>query len=168
MTYWAVAMTKSCSENITQFNLNRQEFETYLPKYLIKVGKEFKIKILFPRYIFVKIKLQWHSINGTRGIIRLIMNETKPAQISERIIHDLKSREDSKGMIVLPSAPKFTSGQAVRVVKGPLEGYIGLYEGMRPNERIRVLIQMLGQTVPIELDEKDLMAVASPDEKVGV
>lgn len=159
-------MTKSASEHIAQFNLKRQNFETYLPKYLTMIGKEIKVKVLFPRYIFVRVELQWHSINGTRGVTRLIMNETKPAQISDKIISGLKSREDSKGLITLPSQPKFSPGQTVRVVNGSFLDYLAIYDGMRPNERVRVLIQMLGQIVPVELDEKDLVSVVSKGDKV--
>lgn len=160
MSYWAVAMTKAASERIAQFNLVRQNFETYLPRYITRIGKEIKVKILFPRYIFVRVDLQWHSINGTRGVTRLIMNESKPAQVPERIITDLKSKEDQKGFVMLPAPLKFRKGETLRVVKGPLEGYIAIYDGMRPNERVRALVQMLGQSVPVELDEGDLAAVA--------
>jgi len=160
MAYWAVAMTKSASEHIAQYNLTRQNFETYLPKYLSGVGKEIKVKVLFPRYIFIRIDLQWHKINGTRGVTRIIMNDLKPAQIPDKVIQNLKACEDVKGLITLPEQPKFVPGQPVRVVKGPFLDYIAVYDGMRPNERVRALIKMLGQTVPIELDQEDLVAVA--------
>lgn len=155
-------MTKSSSENLAQYHLKRQGFITYLPKYLSRVGKEIKVKTLFPRYIFVLVELQWHQINGTRGITRLIMGEGRPAAVPDKIIASLKMKEDSKGLISLPEPPKFRIGERVRVVRSALEGYDGLVDGMRPNERVRVLIEMLGQKVPVELEEGDLaLAVAS-------
>src|SRR5258707_14950957 len=111
MPYWSVAMCKSSSENIAAENLKRQDFNFYLPKYLSRVGKETKIKILFPRYIFVQIDLQWYAIKNTKGITRLILtNENKPAKIADKIIDNFKAREDSRGLITLPQPPKFRPG----------------------------------------------------------
>jgi transcriptional antiterminator RfaH len=159
MGYWAVAMTKSSSEHLAQYHLGRQGFETYLPKYLSQVGKEKKVKVLFPRYIFVRIELQWSMINGTRGVTRLIMNESTPAAVPDKIIENLMKRQDSKGLICLPEKSRFTQGEKVRVVNKTMEGYIAIYDGMRPNERARVLLELLGQVVPVELDERDLAPV---------
>lgn len=158
--FWAVAISKPGNENRAIVNLKRQGYDYYLPKYLSRIGKETKIKILFPRYIFVQIEQQWHQINSTFGISRLILgNDGKPAIVHDKIISDLKMREDKTGLISLPETSKFQKGQGVRVVTGPFDGYSGLYDGMRPNDRVRVLIEMLGQTVQIELAEKDLAPV---------
>jgi len=159
MSFWGVAMTKSSGENLAKYHLERQDFRTYLPKFLNGIGKSAKIKALFPRYIFVRIETRWYSINGTRGVTRLIMNESKPAIVPDRIIDNLVKREDSKGLISLPSAPKFSPGEKVRVVNTAMLGYIGIYQGMRDHERARVLIELLGQAVSLELDEKDLAPV---------
>jgi len=168
MAYWTVAITKPNNENRAELNLARQGFIIYLPKYLSKIGKEVKVKILFPRYIFVRIENQWHRINSTFGVSRLLLNnESKPAVVSDKIIDNLRLKEDNKGLISLPDPPKFRQGEKVRVVNPSFEGYDAIYDGMRPNERARILIKMLGQQVQVELDEKDLipMAVASVNGK---
>lgn len=161
MGYWAVAMTKSSSEHLAQHHLGRQGFTTFLPKFITNVGKDLKIKVLFPRYIFVWIELQWSVINSTRGVTRLIMNESKPAVVPTRIIESLMKRQNSKGLITLSEQPKFALGEKVRVVNNTMEGYIAVYDGMRPNERARVLLELLGQVVPVELDERDLAPVVT-------
>jgi transcriptional antiterminator RfaH len=166
MSYWSVAMTKSSSEHIAQHHLRRQGFETYLPKFISRVGKETKVKVLFPRYIFVHISLQWHAITGTRGITRLIMNQTTPSIVNNRIIDNLMKREDSKGFIVLDEPPKFRIGEKVRVVNSAFQGYLGVYDGMRDHDRSRVLIDLLGQSVPVELDDCDLAPVVTIESKV--
>lgn len=156
---WSVAMTKSSSENLAKHHLERQGFITYLPRYMSRVGKEIKVKVLFPRYIFVFIEMQWHCIHGTRGVTRLLMRESTPAVVPDRIINDLKTKE-SNGLILLPAPPKFQLGEKVRVANGSLSGYFGIYDGMRSSERARILIELLGQVVPVVLDENDLAAVA--------
>lgn len=158
MTFWAVAMTKPQSENIAKTNLERQGYEVYLPKYLIRAGKELKVRVLFPRYIFVRIVLQWHSVTGTRGITRLIYGTNqKPATISDEVIAAMKAREDKKGYISLPDPPRFIEGQKVRIAKNEL---FGLYCGQLPHDRHRVLVELMGRMVPVDVDEADLTAVA--------
>jgi transcription antitermination factor NusG len=157
--FWSVAVTKSANEQRAALNLARQGFVSYLPKYLSRMGKETKVKILFPRYIFIMIESQWHKVNNTFGISRLILtNENTPAIVGDEIIKGLKMREDNKGLISLPVPTKFKSGENIRVANGPFSGYDGLYDGMPARDRARVLIQMLGQQVPIELDESDLVS----------
>ena len=167
MAFWGVAMCKANSEAIAQHHLGRQGYETYLPRFIQKIGNETKIKVLFPRYIFVRIELQWHVIRSTRGVTKLIMREATPALLPDKIIDNLKKRED-KGFVMLEEPPKFSVGEKVRVVNSALFGYIGIYQGMKDTERARVLIEFLGQKVPVELDEKDLVcAVASNEVKAG-
>jgi transcriptional antiterminator RfaH len=162
MPFWCVAMTKSNSEGLAKYHLERQGYEVYLPKFLSRIGKEIKIKALFPRYIFVKIESRWYSIMGTRGISRLLLNEEQPAIVPDKIIENLMRREDSKGFIALDEQPKFKPGEKVAIASGPFSGHYALYQGMRDADRARVLINLLGQSTPVELDEKDLAAVAVP------
>jgi transcriptional antiterminator RfaH len=130
-----------------------------------RLGKDIKVKILFPRYIFVSIEQQWHQINSTYGISRIMLgNEGKPVVVADKIIEDLKMREDKAGLITLPEAPKFQKGDKVKIVKGALMGYDAIFDGMKPNDRVRVLIEMLGQPVHVELDEGDLVTVVSEGE----
>ena len=158
--YWTVAQTKPNAERVAQLNLQRQQFLTYLPVFAMKVGKVTKIKVLFPRYIFVQIEQQWHSINSTIGISRLILtNENKPAILSDKIIEGLKAREE-KGLIILEPKAKFKPGENVKIVNGPFSGYSALYQEMRDSERSRILIELLGRSVQIEVNENDLSAVA--------
>ncbi len=161
MPYWAVAMTKPNCEKLAQVNLERQGLLTYLPVFLTKVGKVIRVKTLFPRYIFVQIEDQWHSINSTFGVSRLILtNENKPAVLPDKIIEELKAREDGKGHIALTPLPKFNPGENVRLAQGAFEGYTGIYEGMSGPERSKILIELLGRKVSIVVDETHLAAVA--------
>lgn len=161
MGYWGVAMTKPNSEHIAKTNLERQGYITYLPKYLDRVGKTVKPKLLFPRYILVEIELQWHSITGTRGISRLLYGvDSKPAIVDRKIISQLKSREE-KGYVTLNTQPKFRPGDRVAVASGVLEGYIGLYQGMKDQDRVKILIDLLGRKVIAEVAENDLIAAVA-------
>src|SRR5580698_10974650 len=111
---WCVAMTKPNAERIDETNLVRQGYYTYLPKIITKIGKETRIRPLFPRYIFIQIEDKFHSINSTIGVSYLIMNELKPAAIPDEVIQTLKDREHN-GVITLPQKGKFHEGENVKL-----------------------------------------------------
>ena len=54
----------------------------------------------------------------------------------------LKARE-TDGLIDLPPAPKFRPGDRLRLRAAPLPA-TGLYAGMKPHERVEVLLAILG------------------------
>lgn len=158
MSFWSVAMCKPQNEHIAKANLERQGYETYLPVYQVRIGKEIRKRILFPRYIFVRIELQWHSVSGTRGISRLIYGTNQqPASLSDSVIATMKAREDKKGYVSLPEPPKFEPGQKVRIVNNNL---FGIYSGQLPHERHRILVELMGRMVPVDVADDDITAAA--------
>lgn len=155
---WCVAMTKPGAEGIAALNLHRQGYTTYLPKYVIKPpGRKPAIRCLFPRYIFIFVDQIWYSITGTVGVSRLLMTDGKPAVLAESIIRGLKDREHH-GLVSLTPKERFQHGASVKIADGSFSGYSLTYDGMTSAERVRVLIEMLGRKVPIELSEKALVA----------
>jgi transcriptional antiterminator RfaH len=78
------------------------------------------------------------------GVTRLNQNGgVEPARVPDRIIDGLRARERG-GLFVLPPPP-FQPGNRVRITHGPLVGFSGLVAGMRPHQRIEILLQMLGR-----------------------
>jgi transcription antitermination factor NusG len=76
----------------------------------------------------------------------------RPAAVPDSVISALKARERG-GLIELPRPPKFHPGDRLRVLHGPFIGQTGLYAGMRPRERVEVLLAILGgQKVTLAVD----------------
>ena len=71
------------------------------------------------------------------------MNGVGPAAVPEAVIRISRARETG-GLIDLPRPPKFRPGDRLRVVQGPFAGHVGLYAGMKPHERVEVLLAILG------------------------
>jgi transcription antitermination factor NusG len=71
---------------------------------------------------------------------------------------DLRRREH-KGAIELPKPPGLCAGDKVRIVRGAFHGHLGLYEGMRPHERVNVLLQLLGGACRVTLAKSDIAAL---------
>ena len=156
-------MTKPNCENIAVANLVQQGFVCYAPRFKqTRPDKTIMIKPLFPRYIFTLIDRMWYCIRGTRGVSYLLMGDRGPCQVPTSIIDIIKSREDSEGFIMLEQklagSPAFKKGDKVKVTEGPLLDKLLIYDGVTSNDRVRVLISMLGREVPAIIKEKSLVA----------
>jgi transcriptional antiterminator RfaH len=150
MSYWAVVHTQNRHEDMVCVQLVRAEFEIYLPR----IKLESRIAPLFPGYLFVRIVDRWYPVRWTRGVIGLL---PIPAQLQEKTMNEIRKREGRDGFVKLPSpANRLRNGQQVRITRGNFEGQIALCEGMSGKDRVRVLLNMLGQKVPVELPSRDL------------
>ena len=76
----------------------------------------------------------------------LVLSGGTPAAVPEGVIADLKGRETG-GLI----PPKFRPGDRLRVIHGPFAGHVGLFAGMKPHERIEVLLAILGGSQRVTL-----------------
>lgn len=155
---WICALTRPNQEAIAEVNLTRQGYPNYCPKFQTKqVNKPTTIKVLFPRYIFICIDQFWSSILGTRGISRVLLGDNGPSTLPESVIKGLRQRE-LNGFVQLTAPPRFQPGDPVKCDTGPLTGYPLVYEGMSSQDRVKVLADLLGRKVSIELPEKSLIA----------
>ena len=62
----------------------------------------------------------------------------------------------SATVIELPKRPGLKPGDQVRILQGPFAGRLGLYAGMRPHERVLVLLALLGGQQRVELPKDDV------------
>jgi transcriptional antiterminator RfaH len=155
---WAVVMTKPNCENLADINLRQQGYVSYLPRIRQRrLDGSVHIKPLFPRYLFTRIHTTWYSIRGTYGVTCLLMNENGPAFVPESVIDGIKSREEN-GFIAVQQTERFTKGQRLRALDGPLLGKYLTYDGITGRDRVRVLLSILGRQVQATLPERSLVA----------
>jgi transcriptional antiterminator RfaH len=161
MGYWACARLEPHRERLALHCLGLAGFVTYLPRlreWRRSHGRKIETRPpLFPGYAFIAIELQWHAARWTAGVLGIIMDGVRPARVADRIIDDLRQRERD-GLIELAPPPKFRSGDPVRVTAGPFVGHLGLYAGMKPRERVEILLQLLGAEQRVELSANDIEA----------
>jgi transcription antitermination factor NusG len=70
-----------------------------------------------------------------------------------RPVTSLKVREVN-GLIELPpTPPRFRRGDYVRIRRGPFANRVGLFAGMKPRERVAVLLTLLGGSRRVELPD---------------
>jgi transcriptional antiterminator RfaH len=152
--YWACAQTEPRREAAAQHFLELAGYRTYLPRLrLVRPGRGRKIETrppLFPAYVFVWIVEGWWSARWCPHIVRLIAAGDGPVHVSAAVVDEIKARERD-GLVELPKREAFRVGDAVRVSHGPFAGCVGLYAGMRPHERVLILLALLGGQRPVEL-----------------
>jgi transcriptional antiterminator RfaH len=154
MPYWAAAQLQPQRDELAFHCLRQAGFETYAPRlreqHIMHGRRVTRTPLLFLNYLFVRIRLQWRAAHWSPGVTRIVLNGWTPAVVPDGVIAALKARERG-GLIELPRATKFRAGDRVRVLHGPFIGLVGLYAGMKPRERVEVLLALLGGQQRVEL-----------------
>ena len=109
----------------------------------------------FPGYVLVQMDMDeesWHLVKSVPKVLGFIGGTSdKPAPITEKEAMTILNRvEDS----VNKPKPKFLFevGQAVRVLDGPFKEFSGAVEEVNYDKsRVRVAVQILGRSTPVEL-----------------
>lgn len=155
---WYVVQTQPHAEDKARLHLNRQGFETYLPRYQKRRRHARRVDLVaapfFPRYLFVLVDMatqRWRSIHSTFGVSRLVCNGDVPAPIPDPIIAQLRGNEDELGFIKI-KPPQFSPGDTVKVVEGAFLDSLGLFEAENGETRVAILLDLLGRKVRVMLD----------------
>ena len=117
--------------------------------------KEVERKV-FPGYVLVKMVLtdeSWHLVRNSRGCTGFVGSDGKPVPLTEQEILDLgvERREISVG---------FELGDTVKVIDGPLEGFLGTVDEIDPEgNSVRLIVSMFGRETPIDLEHDQVEPV---------
>lgn len=161
---WIVAISEPRYEERAAENIRRAGFETYIPRLReslrIQGRRVVREVLMFPRYLFVKVKDSWRFLLSTIGIISVIRSggADTPAHVDDTVIKYFRKQEGADGVIELSTPPEFCYGQRVRVNSGCFVGLVGLYQGASSLERERVLLNMLGRPTPVSVSVGSLVA----------
>jgi transcription elongation factor/antiterminator RfaH len=83
---------------------------------------------LFPRYLFAKfdVSSQLRAVTYARGVKSIVTFGGGPSQVDESIIHAIQGQL-TEGVVELPH-DRFSPGQVVRILNGPLCGLEAVFE----------------------------------------
>lgn len=150
---WYAVYTQPAKESLAAQHLRNQGFEVYLPQYQKlrrHAGRtDIVATALFPRYLFVGLDIErqrWRSVNGTRGVVGLVMLGEKPIAVPQAVIDEIRGREDETGYVRL-NGPTFRRGQALRIVEGPMTDTQAIFEEQVDGNRAILLVSLLGRLV---------------------
>ena len=170
MSYWTAARLQLSHERYALHRLAALGYTTYFPRLRVRrVRGGRKIETappLFPGYAFVLIELQWHAARWAPGTLGLVMSGGLPVRVADAVIDEIRSRERG-GLVNLPKLPEPRPGSHIRILRGPFQGHLGLYEGMQPHERVMVLLALLGGQQRVSLAQRDIEVLTNTNPLSG-
>lgn len=104
---------------------------------------------VFPGYVLVKMVMtdeSWHLVRNCRGCTGFVGSGGKaiPLTEDEILAMGVEHREISVG---------FALGDTVRIMDGPLEGFLGIVDELdAERETVRLIVSMFGRETPVDLE----------------
>ncbi len=162
--FWFLAQLKPNSHRIAERHLKRQSFEYFMPQLLVttRVRGQFKKqhRPLFPGYLFVRFdptQGHWRSVNSTQGVTRLVQSGSIPQTVPDAFMADLTARCDAEGVLVRDDALKH--GDVVMLTQGPFADLVARVTSLTDEERVWVLLDILGRETKVAVARGSLRAL---------
>lgn len=148
-------------------HLANQQFEVFLPRrervrrHARKI--ETVLRPFFPGYLFIRLDLsrdRWRCVNSTFGVVRIVMQNDRPAAAPQGVVEALRDACDEKGLLRWEA--KLEPGQKIRVVMGPFAEFVGELDELTEAGRVRVLLDIMGGHTPVFLPRNFVVPANSP------
>ena len=166
MQHWYVIQVKPNSERIACRHLQNQKFDVFAPQQKItkRQGTQFKtlLKPLFPGYMFVQFDAEhqnWRKINATHGVSRLITLDGKLTPIAPGCVDTIAECCDEAGAFQPPSVA--SEGLSVELTTGPFAGFIGKITEVQDDQRVWLLLDVLGQRTRVNVTTEQFNVMGS-------
>ncbi len=158
MINWYAVYTQPHAEPRALEHLLRQGYSVYLPRYRTKVSharrRQIVLRPLFPRYLFAGVDratMPWRPILSTIGVSDIVRTGEEPTPVPAEIVTAIREREDSSAFDRLDCRQALKLGELVRVTAGAFEDMVGRLVELRDQDRIVVLLELLGRAVRAQL-----------------
>lgn len=144
---WFAVCTHAKQEDRAYYNLQASSVECFNPKIKEYRRNQFTGAVtqitrpLFPRYIFARFNPQslLRKVSYTRGVLKVVSFNAKPAPIDAEVVELLKARTGSDGFFSVGEALK--PGDLVRIKDGPWKALVGVVErNIQAGERVQLLL----------------------------
>lgn len=158
---WHAVYLKARNEKKVYAELQAKGIECYLPVRMVKRIWSDRVKILeepiLPGYIFVHINLaQYYDVLITKGAIRYVCFENKPAVISETQIELLKLSVEHLNDQIEVSTERLRKGNHVKILNGPLKNVTGEVLELRGKNHLILRFDQLGYTLQVDLGQNEV------------
>lgn len=160
MKNWHLLYTKPKEDARAQTHLLNQDYEIFRPLIrhhkVVKGSQKTLIESLFPRYIFIKLNREssdWARLRSTRGVMSLVSFNQMPAVVPEAMVNGLIGQTNADGIVDHTTIQKslFKEGEEVEISEGSFYGLRAIVKAQSSEERVIVLLNMLGGQQAISL-----------------
>jgi transcriptional antiterminator RfaH len=162
---WFAICTYPKQEDRAYYNLLAGRVECFNPRIQECRRNQFSGAItlisrpLFTRYIFAhfSVRNSLRTVRYTRGVLKIVSFNLKPAPIDDEVIELMKSRVGKDGFLHVGEA--LNPGDKVRIKDGPWRAVVGVIErSTQPRERVEILLTAINYqgrlTIERQLVEK--------------
>ena len=165
---WYLVRSKPRLERVARDNLVRQGYRVFVPFLRIPISKrgarKARLDPMFPGYLFVHLLPHadnFAPIRSTLGVSKLVRFGAEYARVSEVIVEGIRAgvdHEDARDWI--PTTPQ--PGDRVVIIGGALDGVEAIFSCRKGEDRVVLLISLIGRIVAVENPIDGLRAVESP------
>ncbi|MBP3597142.1 MAG: transcription termination/antitermination protein NusG [Clostridia bacterium] len=166
---WYVVHTYSGYENKVKTDLEKtiknRELEDFFFNIIVPMEEQVEIKDgkrktnlkkVFPGYVLIKMIVteeSWYVVRNTRGVTGFVGSGTDPIPLTDAEIINM-------GFDVVPVNIDYAVSDNVKVLNGPLEGFIGTVQEInKEKQKVKVLVSMFGRETPVELEFSQVQKV---------
>ena len=154
MKNWYLVKTKPRQENVAIKNLENQEYCIYCP--IVKINN--KHVVLFPGYIFIYLDKKtdnWSPIRSTKGVVNFVRFGLNFAKVPDNVIEFIKANK-LISLEKLKNLDKFKPGDKVQITDGVFKNCVAIFKSFKSDERVILLINLLGQQQAINIKQESL------------
>ncbi|MBZ9674719.1 transcription termination/antitermination protein NusG [Mesorhizobium sp. ES1-1] len=162
---WYAASVHPGREGVAERHLRRQGFLSFVPRSEKTTRHarrlETRASPYFPGYMFIALDIsrqRWRSINGTLGVRSLVMQGERPLPVPSGLVERFIALTGKDGLLDFTGG--LNVGTAVRILSGPFADMIGRLDRLDSAGRARILVALMKGDIPVELESRDLVAVA--------
>jgi transcriptional antiterminator RfaH len=160
---WYCVRSQPRKEGFAVANLNRQGFRTFLPRLTRTVRHARKARTvrapLFPGYLFTPLdpdRHRWRPINGTMGVLGLIMEGDRPQPVPEGVVESILALTSPDETV--DWGQRLEPGRPVRILIGPFADQLGTLRSLDDHGRAKVLLEIMGASRTLTLESRALFA----------
>jgi transcription antitermination factor NusG len=166
ISWWALYTRHQHEKSVAEM-LSTKGFEVFLPLYESARRWKDRTKVLslplFPCYVFVRGGLDRKlQVVSTPGVHMVLYRGDQVATIAEREIEAIQRAV--AGQHRVEPHPFLKCGMRVRVKRGSLEGVEGILIRKKNLWRLVLSVDMLAQSVAVEVHASDVEPCATPSE----
>jgi transcriptional antiterminator RfaH len=172
--HWFCVKTQPKREHIAAQHLRELEaVEVFCPRLRYRKatrrGKVWWVEALFPGYILARFVLSESErlvvySQGVRGLVRFgDFVPPVPEDFVAALRVEVARNVEEDGEETLTVSPSVEAGEEVEIASGPLGGFRGEVVSVLPaRERVKVLLEFLGQMQVVEVDLFSLLLPRKP------
>ena len=122
----------------------------------IRRGKKVPTERRFmPGYVLVRMEMSdqsYHLINSINRVTGFLGPQGRPMPLRDAEVNQILNRVE-EGEAAPRTLILFETGEKVKVIDGPFEGFDGMVEEVdEDNQRLKVMVSIFGRATPVELE----------------